>query len=83
MQTYPVDIVIRAYDRPGLLRDVSQVLLNEKINVLAVNTRSNKEDNTALMSLTIEIPGLDALGRLLGRISQLPNIIETRRNRTP
>jgi hypothetical protein len=35
----------------------SQVLLNERINVLAVNTRSNKEDNTALMSLTIEIPG--------------------------
>lgn len=81
--TYPVDIIIRAYDRSGLLRDVSQVLLNERINVLAVNTRSNKEDNTALMSLTIEIPGLDALGRLLGRISQLPNIIETRRNRTP
>ncbi|MGI4840433.1 MAG: GTP diphosphokinase [Janthinobacterium lividum] len=81
--TYPVDIIIRAYDRSGLLRDVSQVLLNERINVLAVNTRSNKEDNTALMSLTIEIPGLEALGRLLGRISQLPNIIETRRNRTP
>ncbi len=82
VSTYPVDIIIRAYDRSGLLRDVSQVLLNERINVLAVNTRSNKEDNTALMSLTIEIPGLDALGRLLGRISQLPNIIETRRNRT-
>jgi GTP pyrophosphokinase len=81
--TYPVDIVIRAYDRSGLLRDVSQVLLNERINVLAVNTRSNKEDNTAQMSLTIEIPGLGALGRLLGRISQLPNIIEARRNRTP
>lgn len=63
--------------------ETSPVLLNERINVLAVNTRSNKEDNTALMSLTIEIPGLDALGRLLGRISQLPNIIETRRNRTP
>ncbi|PTQ71496.1 GTP diphosphokinase [Pseudomonas sp. GV071] len=82
VQTYPVDIIIRAYDRSGLLRDVSQVLLNEKINVLAVNTRSNKEDNTAAMSLTIEIPGLDALGRLLGRISQLPNIIEVRRHRT-
>ncbi|MBM7059776.1 GTP diphosphokinase [Pseudomonas sp. UL073] len=82
VQTYPVDILIRAYDRSGLLRDVTQVLLNEKINVLAVNTRSNKEDNTALMSLTIEIPGLDALGRLLGRIAQLPNVIEARRNRT-
>lgn len=81
VQTYPVDIVIRAYDRSGLLRDVSQVLLNERINVLAVNTRSNKEDNTASMLLTIEIPGLDALGRLLARIAQLPNIIEARRNR--
>ena len=40
---------------------MSQVLLNERINVLAVNTRSNKEDNTATMQLTIEIPGLDAL----------------------
>jgi GTP pyrophosphokinase len=82
VQTYPVDIVIRAYDRSGLLRDVTQVLLNDRINVLAVNTRSNKEDNTASMLLTIEIPGLDALARLLARISQLPNVIEARRNRS-
>lgn len=78
-KTYPVEIFIHAYDRAGLLRDISQVLLNEKINVISVNTQSNKEDSTAHMSLTIEIPSLDALGRLLGRISQLPNIIEARR----
>lgn len=82
VQTYPVDILIRAYDRSGLLRDVSQVLLNERINVLAANTLSNKEDSTAQMVLTIEIPGLDALGRLLARIAQLPNIIEARRQRS-
>ncbi len=81
VQTYPVEIVIKAYDRSGLLRDVTQVLLNEKLNVLAVNTSSNKEDNTASMSITVEIPGLDALGRLLARIGQLPNIIEARRQR--
>jgi GTP pyrophosphokinase len=81
VQTYPVEIIIKAYDRSGLLRDVTQVLLNERLNVLAVNTRSNKDDNTASMSITVEIPGLDALGRLLGRISQLPNIIEARRHR--
>ena len=81
VQTYPVEIVIKAYDRSGLLRDVTQVLLNEKLNVLAVNTHSNKEDNTASMSITVEIPGLDALGRLLARIGQLPNIIEARRQR--
>lgn len=78
--TYPVDIHITAYDRAGLLRDISQVLLNEKVNTLAVNTLSNKENNTATMKLTVEITGLDALGRLLGRISQLPNIIEVMRS---
>ena len=46
-----------------------------------MNTRSNKEDSTAQMTLTIEIPGLNALGRLLSRISQLPNIIEAKRQR--
>lgn len=81
-KTYPVDIHIKAYDRSGLLRDVSQLLMNEKINALAVNTLSNKEDNTASMKLTIEITGLDALGRLLSRISQLPNIIEVHRSLT-
>ncbi|SDS76712.1 GTP diphosphokinase [Pseudomonas oryzae] len=80
-KTYPVDIQIRAYDRSGLLRDVTQVLLNEKINVLAVNTQSDKSDNTANMRLTIEIPGMAALGRLLARIAQLPNIIEAKRSR--
>ena len=81
VKTYPAEIVIRAYDRSGLLRDVSQLLLNEKINVLAVNTLSNKEDNTALMTLTVEIPGLDALGRLLARMARLPNVIEAKRQR--
>jgi len=80
-KTYPVEIMIRAYDRAGLLRDISQMLLNERINVLSMNTRSNKEDSTAQMTLTIEIPGLNALGRLLSRISQLPNIIEAKRQR--
>lgn len=81
VQTYPVEIYIKAYDRAGLLRDVSQLLANEKLNVLEVSTRTNRDDNSAVMLLTVEIPSLDMLGRLLGRINQLPNVIETRRNR--
>ncbi|WP_150302718.1 GTP diphosphokinase [Pseudomonas saliphila] len=81
VQTYPVEIYIKAYDRSGLLRDISQLLANEKINVLEVSTRTNKEDNCAAMLLTVEIPNLNMLGRLLGRISQLPNVIEAWRNR--
>ncbi|WP_304639337.1 GTP diphosphokinase [Pseudomonas sp.] len=81
VQTYPVEIFIRAYDRSGLLRDVSQLLANEKINVLEVSTRTNKEDNCADMLLTVEVPNLGMLGRLLARIGQLPNVIEVWRNR--
>jgi len=81
VQTYPVEIYIKAYDRSGLLRDVSQLLANEKINVLEASTRTNRDDNYASMLLTLEIPNLHLLGRLLARIGQLPNVVEVRRNR--
>ena len=81
VQTYPVEIFIKAYDRSGLLRDVSQLLANEKINVLEASTRTNRDDNYASMMLTLEVPNLHLLGRLLTRIGQLPNVIEARRNR--
>ena len=81
VKTYPVEIFIRAYDRSGLLRDVSQLLANEKINVLEASSRTNPDDNYASMMLTLEIPNLHLLSRLLTRIGQLPNVIEARRNR--
>lgn len=81
VQTYPVEIYIKAYDRAGLLHDVSQLLAHEKLNVLEVSTQTNKSDHSAVMLLTIEIPNLHLLGRLLTRIGQLPNVIEARRNR--
>ena len=82
VQTYPVDIQIRAYDRSGLLRDVTQILLNEKVNVLAMQTHVNKEENRVQIQLTIEVSGLDSLARLLVQIDGLPNVIEARRQRS-
>ncbi len=76
---YPVDINIRAYDRQGLLRDITAILTNEKINVNAVNTLTNKDDNIANLVLTIEIADLDGLMNILNKISQLPNVLEARR----
>ncbi|MCG8672247.1 MAG: GTP diphosphokinase [Pseudomonadales bacterium] len=76
---YPVEVFIRAYDRQGLLRDVSGVLANEHVNVTAVKTHSDRTDNTATMTITVEIGGLSALGSLLGKINQLPNVIEVKR----
>ncbi|WP_404368884.1 GTP diphosphokinase [Marinobacter sp.] len=78
---YPVDIEIEAYDRPGLLRDITQVLTGSRSNVLALNTRSNADDNTATMTVTLEISSLDQLAKLLAQIRNLRNIMEVRRKR--
>ncbi|MBS3803086.1 MAG: GTP diphosphokinase [Oleiphilaceae bacterium] len=78
---YPVDIGIEAYDRSGLLRDITQVLSSSRCNVLAMNTHSNEDDNTASLTVTVEISSLEQLARLLAQIRGLPNIMDVRRNR--
>ena len=76
---YPVDVLVRAWDRTGLLRDITAVLANEQVNVTGVQTQSDKADGTATMRLTLEVPGLSKLSRVLARIEQQPNVIEARR----
>lgn len=78
-QTYPVDIEILAFDRQGLLRDITAILSNEKVNVLAANTHTDKQHYTVRMQLTLEISSIEELSRVLGRIAQLPNISDARR----
>ncbi|KTD64003.1 GTP diphosphokinase [Legionella spiritensis] len=76
---YVVDILIKAFDRVGLLRDVTSLLSTEKAHVYAMQTKMNKQDNSAYISLTIEIDGLNSLSRLLNRLQQIPNVLEARR----
>ena len=78
-ETYPVDVYIRAYDRQGLLMDVSSVLAQEQVNIVAVNTNSDLKRNTADMHIRLEVRTLATLSKLLGKINQLPNIIEVKR----
>ncbi len=74
-------IEIQAWDRSGLLRDVTGLLGNEKVNVLAVNTLTDTDEGIARLRITLEVDGLEALGRLFSRIQQLPNVTEVRRLR--
>ncbi len=76
---YPVDIQIDAVDRQGLLRDVSAVLSNEKINVLGVNTRTDPRDHRARMTLTMEIRDVAQMSRLMDRLASLRNVLDVRR----
>ena len=78
-KVFPVEIQLQAYDRSGLLRDVSSVLANDRINVMGVNTVTDPADMIARMTLHIEVTDIAQLSRILSRIEQLPNIIEVKR----
>ncbi len=73
-----VQIVIDAYDRRGLLKDLTQVIFADQINIRQVNTIS-EADGVANMKLLIEVKGLAQLSRLLARLEQQPGIISARR----
>lgn len=75
-----VMVHIEAFDRQGLLRDITQVLSNARVNVLGANTRTDTEDQSVLMDLTIEVTDTGQLSLVLDRIAALPNIFEVRRS---
>ncbi len=76
---YIVEISIYAIDRVNLLRDIFAVFTNEKINVVASNTRSDKDKNTATMHFTLEIKDVNQLSRVLNRLLQLQNVMDVKR----
>jgi GTP pyrophosphokinase len=80
-RTFPAAMVIHAFDRKGLARDVSGVLADEHISIAAMNVTTNPSENTAQVDLTVTVHGLDELSRLLSRFSRLPNVISARRRR--
>jgi GTP pyrophosphokinase len=77
VRTYPVPIRIRAFDRQGLMNDVSNLLNNENVNMINADVKVNQ--NLALMQLVVEVRDLTQLSRLLTRIENLPNILDVQR----
>ncbi|WP_444898000.1 GTP diphosphokinase [Microbulbifer sp. SSSA005] len=78
-ELYAVEIMIEAYDRQGLLRDVTVMLDSQKINITAMQTRSNKNKHTVEMIVTAEIHNFEELSQVLHRINQLPNVAAAKR----
>jgi GTP pyrophosphokinase len=79
--TFPVDIVIDANDRTGLLRDITEILSRERINVTATNSVSR--DAAARMLLTVEINNLQQLNRVLALIRDVPGVARAARRQQP
>ena len=74
----PVDIHIEAYDRRGLLRDLTQIIDKENVNIRQVETLSN-HDNIAFLKFHIEVSGLAHLSKLLAKLEQQHGILHARR----
>ena len=78
---YPVKIRLEAHDRSGLTRDVANLLGDENISINALEVRTSRGDNSAVMDLMVEVKGLDQLSRILNRLSTLPNVINVTRTK--
>ena len=78
---FPVDIEVQAFDRRGLVRDVSAALADEKVSIQGMTTVTDKRDNIARLRIGISIAGLPQLSKVLSRIAQLPNVLSARRKK--
>jgi len=77
--TYPVDLTLRAYDRSGLIRDISTILADEGTNVTDIKSHTDKETLETVMELSVEVRDLPTLSTTIARLEQLPNVISVRR----
>ena len=76
---YPVEVSLMAYQRTGLMQDISTILANLKINLLDINSSTNRDDQTVYTRMTMEIHGVDELVAIIDKLSQLPNVQEVKR----
>ena len=78
-RTYPVPVMIKAYDRQGLMNDISMILSDEGVNIL--NVELKVAQHQAMLSLVLEVGNIEQLSRVLARIENLPNVTEAQRVR--
>jgi guanosine-3',5'-bis(diphosphate) 3'-pyrophosphohydrolase len=78
-QTYPIAIRLEAYDRTGLLSDVSQVVAEAKVNILAANLAVTP-DRTATVRATLEVASVAQLARIMSRLERLKDVTSVQRD---
>ncbi|HSB66705.1 MAG TPA: bifunctional (p)ppGpp synthetase/guanosine-3',5'-bis(diphosphate) 3'-pyrophosphohydrolase [Anaerolineales bacterium] len=75
--TYPVPVRVKAYDRNGLMKDIATLVSDEGVNMTGINVDVNR--NLAVLDLTLEVPDIAKLSRILDRLENLPNVMEAQR----
>jgi len=78
-QTYPIAIRVEAYDRTGLLSDISQVVAENKVNILAAQVAVTS-DHTAVVTATLQVASVSQLAKVMSRIETLKDVISVQRD---
>ncbi|MGH8289188.1 MAG: bifunctional (p)ppGpp synthetase/guanosine-3',5'-bis(diphosphate) 3'-pyrophosphohydrolase [Steroidobacteraceae bacterium] len=76
-----VEIAVTAYDRRGLVRDLTDVLALERLSIEAMSTVTDHDAGTAHVRVTVPVGNLEQLARVLQRLGAVSNVIEARRTR--
>jgi GTP pyrophosphokinase len=77
-QTYPIAIRVEAYDRPGLLHDITQVVAENKVNIVAASVNVSPDHN-AVVAATLQVASVAQLARVMGRIEQIRDVLTVQR----
>ena len=78
-QTYPITVRVEAFDRTGLLNDITQVVAENRVNIVAANVQVNP-DHTASVTATLQVASVSQLARVMSRIEQLKDVISVQRD---
>jgi GTP pyrophosphokinase len=78
-QSYPIAIRVEAYDRTGLLSDITQVVAENKVNILAANVGVTA-DHTAVVTATLQVASVSQLAKVMSRIETLKDVISVQRD---
>ena len=78
-EVFNVPIKVLAFDRDGLLHDITEVVSNEKVNLGTVTATTDKSTNSAVVTAQLEVKDAAQLARILARIARLPTSCSTSR----
>ncbi len=76
---YPVDLSVYAFDRSGLIRDITAVLADDQANVIDMTSHTDRKTLQVVMELSIEVRDLPTLSTAITKLEQIPNVVSVRR----
>ncbi len=78
-QSYDLNLHIQAFDRNGLLRDISQVLSTHNVDILSLQSNSNREEHVTYFNINAEINDMTQISHLINRLLEVPNVTNVQR----